>query len=96
MRTLAEIKAHLLVETDEVNDLLTGYAEAAHEYLASIGVDMIADPLPKPIAQAELMLIAYWFGQREAAATAAPEGGFTRRVPFAVDALIAPYRSWSP
>lgn len=93
MRTLAEIKAHLLVETDEVDDLLTGYAGAAHEYFASIGVDMTADPLPKPIAQAELMLIGHWFRQREATAD---DGAATRYVPFSVNALTAPYRSWSP
>ena len=93
MRTLAEIKAHLRIEYDEDDDLLAGYAEATHQYVAAIGVDMTADPLPKPVAQAELMLIGHWFRQRE---TVAGEGTASRTVPFSVDALIAPYRSWSP
>lgn len=93
MRALAEIKHHLRIEHDEDDDEIAAFAEAAHEYFATIGVDMTADPLPRPVAQAELMLIGHWYRQREAVDDGRTA---TRAVPFSVDTLTAPYRSWSP
>lgn len=47
-----------------------------------------ASAVPAPLKQAVLMLVAYWFEQREAASLRAVAGP----VAHGVDALIAPYR----
>jgi len=48
-----------------------------------------AENVPRPIKQAILLLVAHWYGNREAAA----ETRALQPLPFAVMALLAPYRS---
>lgn len=45
--------------------------------------------VPQPIKQAMLLMIGHWYENREAVAA----GGLSP-LPFAVDALLAPYRVW--
>jgi uncharacterized phiE125 gp8 family phage protein len=50
--------------------------------------------VPEPIRQALMMLVAYWFNQREAAAIG-PEYGPVSDVPYGVKALLEPFRVWA-
>jgi uncharacterized phiE125 gp8 family phage protein len=50
--------------------------------------------IPEALRQAVMMLAAFWFGQREAAAIG-PDSGPVSHVPFAVRELIEPYKVWS-
>lgn len=49
------------------------------------------DLVPEPLNHALLMLVAWWYDQREAAA-----GGAMSQVPLGFDALVAPYRVYDP
>jgi uncharacterized phiE125 gp8 family phage protein len=48
--------------------------------------------IPESLRQAVMMLTAYWFGQREAAAIG--DAGPVSHVPFAVRELVEPFRVW--
>ncbi|UWR22629.1 head-tail connector protein [Sulfitobacter sp. S190] len=89
MVTLAELRKQVRVEDGETyfNDDLLQCLEAAIDHLASIDVDMEAEPLPPAVKQATLMLAAHFFAHKEATA----EEGI-RFTPIGVDRLIAPYR----
>lgn len=50
------------------------------------GYGAAASAVPMPIKQAMLLLVGYWFNQRESAAQ-----GASNEVPFAVNSLLAPY-----
>ena len=103
MVTLEEAKAHLrvsIVAADESGAIgileneddaaLQKMVEAAADHLASIGVDMSAEPFPPAIRHAVLMLVGHFYGNREAVSDAQ-----VRTTPLGVDRLIAPYRSVS-
>jgi len=49
------------------------------------------EDVPEPLTHAILMLVAYWYEQRESAA-----GRTMTSVPLGFDALIAPYRVYDP
>ena len=55
-------------------------------YLAGYGG---AANVPAPVVHAIKMLVAFWYGNREAA------GSISKEVEFAVTALLSPYR-WRP
>jgi uncharacterized phiE125 gp8 family phage protein len=50
--------------------------------------------VPDALRQAVLMLAAYWFGQREAAAIG-PDSGPVSDVPYSVRELLEPFRIWA-
>lgn len=50
-----------------------------------------SDEIPAPIRQAVLLLIGQWFRHRSSVAADGPVG----EMPFAVDALLSPFRRWS-
>lgn len=85
--TLDQVKQHLRVEGPFEDDMITVYLDAAKDYVASIGVDLDADPLPPSITAAVLLLVGSFYENREAASDRA-----MFKVPFSVDALLAPYR----
>lgn len=60
------------------------------EYVAGYGV---ASAVPLPIKQALLLLVGHWFENREATAETRFAGGLSEP-PFAVAALLTPYRVW--
>ncbi|TNB48989.1 phage gp6-like head-tail connector protein [Martelella lutilitoris] len=87
MVTLAAAKTHLSVDFDDDEAAIERFIAAASAHLASIGVDMNADPLPEPLSMAVLMLVGHFYMNREATADA-----HLIETPLAVDRLIAPYR----
>lgn len=89
--TVEQAKVHCRVDFDDDDDYLAELIEAAEGHLESIGVDMEADPLPAPIVQAVLLLVAHWYEHREAVVMAAGNSS-PAVVPFAVDSLTAPFR----
>lgn len=84
---LTAAKQHCHVDFDDDDAMLTQYIAAANDHLGAIGVDMTADPLPASIDQAVLLLVAYYYDNREAVG---PDDN--KLVELGVDRLIAPYR----
>lgn len=84
--TLEEAKAHLRIEDDAEDALLSAYIDATEGYLASIGVDMTGEPLPAPLKAAVLLHTAGLYESRGAGLV--PQDKTWER-------LIAPYRTVS-
>ena len=87
MVTLATARLHLRVDGSEEDGLIEGMIAAASDHLASIGVDMTADPLPAAVDHAVLIAVGHLYrcrGDDDAPA-----------MPAAVDRLAAPYREVS-
>jgi len=84
---LATVKEHLRLETDDEDTTLVIYLAAAEGHLASVGVDMEADPMPAPLMAAVLLLTGHLYENREASGTTP-----LAALPMGVDRLIAPYR----
>ncbi len=87
MADLAAAKAHCRVEHSADDAVITAMLAAASDHLASVGVDMGADPVPPAVEHAVLMLVAHFYENREAVKDAA-----TVAVALGVDRLIQPYR----
>ncbi len=83
MVDLAAAKSHCRVDHDDEDAAITKMIAAASDHLASIGVDMDADPMPPAVEHAVLMLTAYFYDHRDDA-DVKPQG--------VVDRLIQPYR----
>ena len=84
MVTLADAKLHLRVDGPEEDGLIEGMIAAASDHLASIGVDMVTEPLPPAVEQAMLIAVGHFYRSR--GDDDAPA------MPAAVDRLAAPYR----
>lgn len=67
------------------------YAAVKITYVAGYGNN--ASDVPEAIRQAVRMLAVHYYENREA--VYAERGGSVQVIPFAVDALLAPYRVWS-
>ncbi|NIZ13485.1 head-tail connector protein [Phaeobacter sp. HF9A] len=92
MITLAQLRAHCRLMPDEIHfdGELQIALDAAKDHIASIGVDMSADPFPPALDQAVLMLATHlWDNKGDLPFSKAPY------LPNAIDRLIAPYRSVS-
>ncbi len=89
MVTLQEAKAHLRVSYDTDDDYIASLIEAAEGYVSSIGV-AVAAPLPAAVRHAILLLVSFYFNNREAASERPPAP-----VAYGVDALLQPYREQS-
>lgn len=87
MVDLAAAKAHCRVEHDEDNASIAAMIAAASDHLASIGVDMEADPIPPAVHHAVLMLVGHFYEHREAVSDVK-----TAAVEIGVDRLVHPYR----
>ena len=85
---LATVKEHLRLDGDHEDATLAVYLAAAEGHIASVGVDMGADPLPAPLTAAVLLLTGHLYEHREAAML----GVDAFIMPLGVDRLIAPYR----
>jgi len=88
MVTVEEAKLHCHVSHDEEDASFVTYIGAATEWLGKIDVDVVTDPMPIPIKQAILLIVALYYDNREAI----PEVRRSTPLPFGVEALIAPYR----
>lgn len=53
-----------------------------------------ASAVPQPIKQAIFLLVQHWYQNREAVVVSSDGNIDAKVVPMAVDALLAPYRSW--
>lgn len=88
--SLPELKAHLNLDHDEDDALLSLKLEAAEEHVTNIiGSPIWTDPVPATIRQAILMLSAHLYEVREAALPGAPFA-----VPFGVHDLLQSHRAW--
>lgn len=88
--TVASLKAHLNLEHDLDDDLLTSKLDAAEGYVVNYTGSDLPDPVPATITQAVLMLAGFWYENREAAQF----GGNAYVVPFGVHDLLDSHRRW--
>lgn len=94
MTALADLKAHLNLEHDLDDNLLTGQIEAAEEMVARhIGEDEPVSYVAAPAAlkQAILQLAAHFYENREASLV----GVSASELPFGFHDLVRPFRTWS-
>ena len=106
MVTVDEAKAHLKVTDGAEDAVIDRLVQAATEFLTRIGVET-ADPMPRPVEQACLMLVRDFYepiARDPALRGEAVEGigSVSYHLPEQVgearmrtiNALIAPYRDW--
>lgn len=90
--TMADLKAHLNLTTDQDDQLLTGKLEAASAWVgAYTASDPGLDTTPAPINEAILQLAAHLYENREASLV----GVTASALPFGFLDLLAPYRAFS-
>ena len=101
---MAQIKAHLRVDSDAEDTLIGAYASAAVDYVEHFCDGALVEVLT-PLAEekepprevlftsgiwaAMLLLIGHWYANREAAAQNLSE------VPLGVEALLIRHRRWN-
>lgn len=85
-----EAKCHLRVDSCDEDDTILALCLAAGDYLARIGCDTAADPVPPSLKLAALLLVGHWFFNREAADRDPPA-----EIALGVSALTAPLREVS-
>jgi len=93
--TLAEAKMHVFAEDYTHDDvIIQGFIDAAEQHVEShLRRNMTTDfPLGWPVAvkQAVKFLLAHFYLHRSATA---PSGKVSEELPYAVHALLAPYRN---
>jgi uncharacterized phage protein (predicted DNA packaging) len=97
------IKAHLKVDSDDEDELVTAYASAAVDYVEHFCDGALVEALTPPVEGKEplrevlftpgiwaaiLLLIGHWYANREAAAQNLAE------TPLGVEALLLRHRRW--
>lgn len=94
--TLADLKAHLNLTTDDDDALLGGKIAAAESYIGSfVGGDLATvfpSGVPAAVLEAVRQLAGHFYENREAVVSD------ERRVvvlPYGTEALIAPFRAWA-
>ena len=90
--SLANLKAHLNITTDDDDDLLQDKIDAASEWIAKYtGVPVDAPDTPAPFDEATRQLAAHLFENREATMV----GVTAQALPFGLLDLLNPYREWA-
>lgn len=89
--TLAQAKAHLRVDFDDHDAVITALIDAAEDYLGRIGCPVDTDPIAPTVQQASLLLIGHWFDNGSTV-----DSGTSHEVPFSVSALVASVREVTP
>lgn len=100
---MAQIKAHLRVDSDAEDTLIGAYASAAVDYVEHFCDGALVDVLTPPFEEKEptrevlftsgiwaamLLLIGHWYANREAASQNLVE------TPLGVEALLLQHRRW--
>lgn len=100
---IAQIKAHLRVDSDAEDTLIGAYASAAVDYVEHFCDGALVDVLTLPVEEKEpprevlftsgiwaamLLLIGHWYANREAASQNLAE------TPLGVEALLLQHRRW--
>lgn len=100
---LSKLKKHLRVEGDEEDDLITGYAQAAIDFVENYCDGALVKTLTPPVINQDppreviftagiwhaiLLLTAYWYENREAA------GQELTEIPLGVEPLLLRHRKW--
>lgn len=100
---LIKLKKHLRVDGDEEDDLITGYALAAIDFVENFCDGALVSTLTPPVINQEppreviltagiwhaiLLLTAYWYENREAADQELTE------IPLGVEPLLLRHRRW--
>lgn len=99
---LVAAKAHLNVTTDVDNALITRLIAASQDWLESQLGYKLADKypdagspavstVPAALDQAQLMLLAHWYANREATLV----GVSASEAPLGVNEIVCDYRNWS-
>lgn len=88
MVSIDEARKQCRIHHHEEDVSLAIYIGAATEWMEKVGVDTQQDPTPLPIKQACLLIVAHYFGNREAV----PEFRQTSTLPYGVETLLAPYK----
>jgi hypothetical protein len=97
--TLDTAKAHLNVTSADDDALITAQISAAAAYLGNVlgfAIDdatQFPDGTPADLDQAQMMLVAHWYAQREASFVNTAAQAI--EVPFAVREIVANYRNYS-
>lgn len=101
---LAQIKAHLKVDGDDEDTLISAYASASVDYVERFCDGALVETLTPPVEgetqpreiiftsgiwAAMLLLIGHWYANREAVAQNLSE------VPLGVEALLIRHRRWN-
>ncbi|MGY4351555.1 hypothetical protein ACVWXM_008048 [Bradyrhizobium sp. GM7.3] len=90
--TLADLKAHLNLTTDQDDQLLTGKLDAASAWVgAYTASDPSLDTTPAPMNEAILQIAAGLYENRESTLV----GVTAQQLPFGTLDLLAPYRAFS-
>ncbi|WP_417264233.1 head-tail connector protein [Celeribacter sp.] len=89
--SVALLKAHLNLEHDLDDDLLTTYLNAAEQYATRYTGSFYVNVNYPDVQLAVLMLAGFWYENREAAQT----GSKAAVVPFGVHDLLQAHRKWN-
>ncbi|MFG1282278.1 head-tail connector protein [Xanthobacter autotrophicus] len=91
--SLADLKAHLNVTTDDDDALLTGMLETARGYVESWcgPLDDIAGTIPAGFVHALKLYVGHLYENRETVNI----GNIVSEIPMGFFDLIGPYRKWA-
>lgn len=89
---IEDLKAHLRIDNDLENVVLSDKIEAASSYIEQyIGKELSSfDPTPAAIKEAVRLLAGHYYAHREATLT----DGRANPLPFGAIDLIEPFRVW--
>ena len=90
--TIANLKAHLNITTDDDDDLLADKIAAASEWVAGYtGIPSDSSDMPAAVLEATRQLAAHLYENREASLI----GVQAEALPFGLLTLLEPYRAWA-
>lgn len=90
--TVADLKAHLNLTTDDDDDLLEGKIAAAADWIAGYtGIPVDASDMPSAVLEATRQLAAHLYENREATLIAVT----AQELPFGFLTLLERYREWA-
>lgn len=97
--TLEKIKAHVIVDFGDDDDLLTLQINAAQRHMERVlgfkldntaGREGFGDGTPADLVLCACQIVAHWYNNREGVA----EGAYAP-LPFGAEAILNEYRDWT-